>query len=58
MAVVVGIISSHDLRIEALHRSQPNKSKLVLYYPLQKHLECKMFVQLGLRKSVLSTLKI
>ena len=58
MAVVVGIISRHDLRIEALHKSQPNNSKLALYYPSQKHLGCKIYVWLGLRKSVISTLKI
>ena len=34
MAAVVGIISGRGLRIEAHHRNQPNKSKLVLFNPL------------------------
>ena len=31
MAVVVSTVSRHGLTIEARHRNQPNKSKLVLY---------------------------
>ena len=31
MAAVIGIASRRGLRIEAHHRNQPNKSKLVLY---------------------------
>ena len=34
MAAIVSIDSRHGLRIEALHRNQPNKSKLALYKPL------------------------
>ena len=34
MAAIVGIVSRRGLRIEALRRNQPNKSKLVLYKPL------------------------
>ena len=34
MAAIVGIVSRHGLRIEACHRNQPNKSKLVLYKSL------------------------
>ena len=34
MAAIVGIASRRGLRIEAHHRNQPNKSKLVLYKPL------------------------
>ena len=31
MATIVGIISRRGLRIDVLHRNQPNKSKLLLY---------------------------
>ena len=31
---IVGIVSRHDLTIEACHRNQPNKSKQALYKPL------------------------
>ena len=34
MAAIVDIVSRRDLRIEAHHRNQPNKSKLVLHKPL------------------------
>ena len=34
MATVVGIAGRHALRIEASHRNQPNKNKLVLYKPI------------------------
>ena len=34
MAAIVGIVSRRGLRIEARHKNQPNKSKLVLYKPL------------------------
>ena len=34
MAVIVGIVSRHSLRIEARRRNQPNKRKLALYKPL------------------------
>ena len=31
---IVGIVGRHGLRIETHHRSQPNKSNVVLYNPL------------------------
>ena len=34
MADIVDIVSRRGLRNGALHRNQPNKSKLVLYKPL------------------------
>ena len=34
LAVVVDIVSRSDISIDAHHRHQPNKSKLVLYKPL------------------------
>ena len=34
MAALVGIVSMHDLTIDACHRKQPDKSKLALYKPL------------------------
>ena len=34
MVVIVGIVGRCDLRNEACHRNQPNKSKLALYKPL------------------------
>ena len=33
MAAVVGMVSRHDITIEAHHRNQPNKSKLALCKP-------------------------
>ena len=34
MVAMVGIISRHDLTIEAHHINQPNKTKVALYKPL------------------------
>ena len=34
MTAIVGIVSRHGLAVEAHHRNQPNKSKLVLHKPL------------------------
>ena len=34
MAAIVSIVSRRGLSIDAHHRHQPNKSKLVLYKPL------------------------
>ena len=36
MAAVSQFVSRHGLKIEACHRNQPNKSKLVLLKPLLK----------------------
>ena len=34
IAALVGIISRHDIRIEAHHINQPNKTNLGMYKPL------------------------